>query len=54
MQIFSFLKCLKNEVLIRFFQFQSAINCWIAACFYVVTLVLSGQQFYANSRNLLN
>ncbi|EDS25706.1 salivary secreted ribonuclease [Culex quinquefasciatus] len=29
---------------------QNAYNCWIAACIYVVTLVVSGQQFYANSR----
>lgn len=29
---------------------QNALNCWIAACIYVVTLVVSGQQFYANSR----
>uniref|UniRef100_T1D5L0 Putative salivary secreted ribonuclease n=1 Tax=Psorophora albipes TaxID=869069 RepID=T1D5L0_9DIPT len=29
---------------------QNAYNCWIAACIYVLTLVISGQQFYANSR----
>ncbi|XP_055309731.1 ribonuclease kappa [Sitodiplosis mosellana] len=29
---------------------QNALNCWIAACIYVLTLVVSGQQFYANSR----
>ncbi|KAG4067516.1 hypothetical protein HA402_005288 [Bradysia odoriphaga] len=29
---------------------QNAYNCWIAACIYVLTLLLSGQQFYANSR----
>jgi len=29
---------------------QNAYNCWIAACIYVLTLILSGQQFYANSR----
>ncbi|XP_031631772.1 ribonuclease kappa [Contarinia nasturtii] len=29
---------------------QNALNCWIAACIYVVTLLVSGQQFYANSR----
>lgn len=29
---------------------QNAFNCWIAACLYVLTLVVSGQQFYANSR----
>ncbi|KAJ6641192.1 Ribonuclease kappa [Pseudolycoriella hygida] len=29
---------------------QNAYNCWIAACIYIVTLVLSIQQFYANSR----
>lgn len=35
-----------------FFTFftQNAYNCWIAACLYVLTLVISGQQFYANSR----
>ncbi|CAD7077317.1 unnamed protein product [Hermetia illucens] len=30
---------------------QNAFNCWIAACIYVFTLILSGQQFYANSRS---
>ncbi|XP_058464099.1 ribonuclease kappa [Malaya genurostris] len=29
---------------------QNAYNCWIAACIYVLTLVFSAQQFYANSR----
>jgi len=29
---------------------QNAFNCWIAACIYVLTLLFSGQQFYANSR----
>lgn len=29
---------------------QNAFNCWIAACIYVLTLVVSGQQYYANQR----
>lgn len=29
---------------------QNAFNCWIAACIYVLTLVVSAQQFYANQR----
>lgn len=29
---------------------QTAYNCWIAACIYVLTLLFAGQQFYANSR----
>lgn len=29
---------------------QNAFNCWIAACIYVLTLVVSGHQFYANQR----
>lgn len=29
---------------------QNAYNCWIAACIYVLTLLLSAQQFYMNSR----
>ncbi|GAB0091952.1 Ribonuclease kappa [Sergentomyia squamirostris] len=33
---------------------QNAYNCWIAACIYVLTLVVSGQQFYANSRTTSN
>lgn len=33
---------------------QNAYNCWIAALIYVATLVLSGQQFYANSRTSVN
>lgn len=33
---------------------QNAFNCWIAALIYVATLVLSGQQFYANSRASIN
>lgn len=35
---------------VSLFVFQNALNCWIAACIYVVTLLVSGQQFYANSR----
>lgn len=31
-------------------HFQNALNCWIAACIYVLTLVVSAQQFYANNR----
>ncbi|XP_055387562.1 ribonuclease kappa [Condylostylus longicornis] len=33
---------------------QNAINCWIAACIYVVTLLISAQQFHANSRITAN
>jgi len=33
---------------------QNAYNCWIAACIYVLTLIVSGQQFYANSRSSVN
>ncbi|CAG9799178.1 unnamed protein product [Chironomus riparius] len=29
---------------------QNAMNCWIAALIYVVTLAVSTWQFYANSR----
>ncbi|XP_076306925.1 ribonuclease kappa-B-like [Tachypleus tridentatus] len=29
---------------------KSAYNCWIAACLYVVTLVISFQQYYANRK----
>ncbi|KAG8223486.1 hypothetical protein J437_LFUL004954 [Ladona fulva] len=29
---------------------QTAYNCWIAALFYIFTLVISGHQFYVNSR----
>ncbi|XP_039956387.1 ribonuclease kappa-B [Bactrocera neohumeralis] len=33
---------------------QNAYNCWIAACIYVLTLLLSAQQFYVNSRATAN
>ncbi|XP_026278886.1 ribonuclease kappa-B [Frankliniella occidentalis] len=33
---------------------QNAYNCWIAACLYIFTLLISGQQFYQNSRNSLD
>lgn len=33
---------------------QNAINCWIAAILYVVTLGFSGYQFYLNSRSSLS
>ncbi|XP_017777729.1 PREDICTED: ribonuclease kappa-B [Nicrophorus vespilloides] len=33
---------------------QNAYNCWIAACLYVVTLAISGHQFWANSRSSLS
>ncbi|KAG7201593.1 hypothetical protein KM043_004337 [Ampulex compressa] len=33
---------------------QNAYNCWIAACIYVFTLLLSGHQFYVNSRSSLS
>ncbi|XP_064476759.1 ribonuclease kappa-B-like [Ornithodoros turicata] len=29
---------------------QAAYNCWIAACLYLVTLVVSVQQIYVNRR----
>ena len=31
----------------------NALNCWIAACIYVVTFLFSGHQFYLNSRSSL-
>lgn len=40
----------KNNANFVILLFQNALNCWIAACIYVLTLVVSGQQFYANSR----
>lgn len=33
---------------------QNAYNCWIAACLYIFTLLICGQQFYQNSRNSLD
>ncbi|XP_015585334.1 ribonuclease kappa-B [Cephus cinctus] len=33
---------------------QNAFNCWIAACIYIVTFLLSGHQFYVNSRSSLS
>ncbi|KAL0820307.1 hypothetical protein ABMA28_006216 [Loxostege sticticalis] len=30
---------------------QNAYNCWIAALLYVVTLVVSGHQFWMNNRS---
>uniref|UniRef100_A0A6V7K312 Uncharacterized protein n=1 Tax=Bracon brevicornis TaxID=1563983 RepID=A0A6V7K312_9HYME len=33
---------------------QNAYNCWIAACIYVLTFLLSGHQFYVNSRTSLS
>ncbi|KAK3927149.1 Ribonuclease kappa [Frankliniella fusca] len=33
---------------------QNAYNCWIAACLYIFTLLISAQQFYQNSRNSLD
>ncbi|KAG6797184.1 ribonuclease kappa-B [Apis laboriosa] len=33
---------------------QNAYNCWIAACIYLLTLLLSGHQFYINSRSSLS
>ncbi|XP_054278334.1 ribonuclease kappa-B [Macrosteles quadrilineatus] len=32
----------------------NAYNCWIAACLYVFTLIISGHQFYVNSRSSLS
>lgn len=32
----------------------NALNCWIAACLYLLTLAISGQQFYANTRTSMN
>nr|ABD98738.1 putative ribonuclease [Graphocephala atropunctata] len=31
----------------------NAMNCWIAACLYLFTLIVSGHQFYVNSRSSL-
>eukprot|EP00093_Oithona_nana_P011586 11586.XXX_213318_213954_1 [CDS] Oithona nana genome sequencing. len=33
---------------------QNALNCWIAALLYLVTLCVSGQQFWMNSRATYN
>ncbi|XP_046999173.1 ribonuclease kappa-B [Schistocerca americana] len=33
---------------------QNAYNCWIAACLYIFTLLISGHQFYVNSRSSLS
>ncbi|XP_015117393.1 ribonuclease kappa-B [Diachasma alloeum] len=33
---------------------QNAMNCWIAACIYVLTFLFSGHQFYVNSRTSLS
>ncbi|KAI4468456.1 ribonuclease kappa [Holotrichia oblita] len=33
---------------------QNAYNCWIAACIYLITLAISFQQFWQNSRSTLN
>ncbi|GLV39722.1 Ribonuclease kappa [Carabus blaptoides fortunei] len=30
---------------------KNAYNCWIAACLYIFTMIISGHQFYANSRS---
>lgn len=30
---------------------QNAYNCWIAALLYVITLVVSGHQFWMNNRS---
>ncbi|CAG9563912.1 unnamed protein product [Danaus chrysippus] len=30
---------------------QNALNCWIAALLYVITLVISGHQFWMNNRS---
>jgi len=30
---------------------QNAYNCWIAACLYIVTLLVSAQQFYSNNKS---
>ncbi|KAF5307185.1 hypothetical protein FQR65_LT00701 [Abscondita terminalis] len=32
---------------------QNSHNCWIAACLYIITLALSGHQFWLNSRSSL-
>lgn len=34
--------------------YSNAYNCWIAACVYVLTLLVSGHQFYMNSRSSLD
>jgi ribonuclease kappa len=33
---------------------QNALNCWIAALLYVVTLCVSVQQFWMNNRSTYN
>ncbi|KAJ8925547.1 hypothetical protein NQ315_009387 [Exocentrus adspersus] len=33
---------------------QNAINCWIAALLYVITLAISAHQFWANNRSSLS
>ncbi|XP_056637796.1 ribonuclease kappa-B-like [Diorhabda carinulata] len=33
---------------------QNAYNCWIAALLYLILLIISAQQFWANSRSSLN
>lgn len=33
---------------------QNALNCWIGAGLYVLTLIISAQQFYANTRTSVN
>jgi ribonuclease kappa len=30
---------------------QNAYNCWIAACLYVGTLLISGHQYWANTKS---
>lgn len=30
---------------------QNAFNCWIAACLYVGTFLISAQQFYMNNKS---
>ncbi|XP_066996481.1 ribonuclease kappa-B [Anabrus simplex] len=33
---------------------MNAYNCWIAAGLYVITLLVSGHQFYVNSRSTMS
>ena len=30
---------------------QNAYNCWIAACLYVITLLVSGHQYWMNTKS---
>ena len=40
----------ESALLTRLFCLQIAYNCWIAAAIYLVTLVISMQQFHVNKQ----